>query len=210
MNRIKSFIWLTLLGGLAVVLPLCILLLVAHWFYTLLSDFLAPISADLAPRLGAYGWLADVLVIAGLLLCFCVIGLLVKTSVGAWVHTQLERVLKRIAPGYKTISDVVGQFLGGGSTSSLLAGEVALARIYGPAVPITVTVIVTAKHANGDFTVFMPTAPIPTSGVVYHLPASCIELLPAVSVEAAMRTIISCGAGSQVLMPQANTTPGAP
>lgn len=202
MKRIKSFIWLTLLGGLAVVLPICILLLVVRWFYTLLSDFLAPISAGLAPKIGASAMVSDVIVIAGLMLCFCVIGLLVKTSVGAWVHRQLERLLKRVAPGYKTISDVVGQFLGGGSTSSLLSGEVALARIYGPEVPVTVTVIVTAKHANGDYTVFMPTAPIPTSGVVYHLPSSCVELLPHISVEVAMRTIIACGAGSQLLAVQ--------
>ncbi len=199
MKRIKSFIWLTLLGGVAVVLPLSILLLVAHWFYTLLSDFLAPVSAWLGPYVGVSATAADVAVIAGLLVCFCLIGLLVKTGVGAWIHRLFEGVLTRVAPGYKTISDVVGQFLGGGSTSSLLSGEVALARIYGPEVPATVTVIVTAKHANGDYSVFMPTAPIPTSGVVYHLPANCVQLLPHVSVESAMRTIIACGAGSQAL-----------
>lgn len=204
MSRIKSFIWLTLLGGLAVVLPLCILLLVALWFYQLLSNFLAPVSAWLAPYAGVSATVADVTVIMGMLLSFCLIGLLVKTSVGAWIHRQLERVLKRVAPGYKTISDVVGQFLGGGSSSSLLSGEVALARIYGAQVPITVTVIVTARHDNGDFTVFMPTAPIPTSGVVYHLPAECVECLPHISVEAAMRTIIACGAGSQALKPAVN------
>jgi uncharacterized membrane protein len=205
LKRIKSFIWLTLLGGLAVVLPLCILLLVAHWFYALLSDFLAPISAWLGPYAGLSEALADGVVILGMLLSFCLIGLLVKTSVGAWVHRQLERILKRVAPGYKTISDLVGQFLGGGSSSSLLSGDVALARIYGAQVPVAVTVIVTARHENGDFTVFMPTAPIPTSGVVYHLPPECVELLPHIGVEAAMRTIIGCGAGSQALRHQVAT-----
>ncbi|BFM12078.1 hypothetical protein R50072_22310 [Simiduia litorea] len=199
MDRIKSFIWLTLLGGLTVVLPISIFLLVFTWFYDVISALIAPVTAALRPHLGFSPTLVDAVVIGCLLVVFCLIGLLVKTRVGAWLLAQIERLLKRIAPGYKTISDLVGQFLGGGSSNSLLSGQVALAKIYGPESPVTVTVIVTAKHDNGDYSVFMPTAPIPTSGIVYHLPASCVVLLPHVSVEAAMKTVIACGAGSQLL-----------
>jgi len=31
------------------------------------------------------------------------------------------------------------------------------------------------------------------------LPEDCVELLPHISVETAMRTVIACGAGSQIL-----------
>ena len=199
MSRIKSFIWLTLLGGLTVVLPISILLLVFTWFYDVIRALIAPVSTVLIPYLGLPAAVTDAVVISCLLFLFFLIGLFIKTRVGAWSLAQIERILKRIAPGYKTISDVVGQFLGGGSSSSLLSGQVALAKIYGPESPVAVTVIVTAKHENGDYSVFMPTAPIPTSGIVYHLPASCITLLPHVSVEAAMKTVIACGAGSQYL-----------
>lgn len=199
MARIKSFLWLTLLGGLAVVLPISILFFVARWFYRLLSDLVAPITEWLVPYMDWPLGLSNAIVFGSLLVVFCLIGFFVKTSVGGWIHRQIERVLKRVAPGYKTVSDVVAQFLGGGSNSSLLSGEVALAHIYGPESPVTVTVIVTARHKNGDFTVFMPTAPIPTSGIIYHLPANCIKLQPMVSVESAMKTVIACGAGSQLL-----------
>lgn len=64
---------------------------------------------------------------------------------------------------------------------------------------VSVTAIVTAKHVNGDYTVYVPTAPIPTSGFVYHLAAECVDLLPHVGVEEAMRTVIACGSGSQVI-----------
>jgi uncharacterized membrane protein len=69
----------------------------------------------------------------------------------------------------------------------------------GRAIRVSVTGIVTARHANGDYTVYVPTAPIPTSGFVYHLAADCVELLPHISVETAMRTVISCGSGSQII-----------
>lgn len=203
MSRIKSFLWLALLGGLTVVLPITILFLLARWFYGFFSDLVEPITALLVAQTQWPQGIADAAVFILMLALFCLIGLLVMTSVGAWIHAQVERLLKRVAPGYKTISDVVAQFFGGGASSSLLSGEVALARIYGESSPVTVTVIVTAKHPNGDFTVFMPTAPIPTSGVVYHLPANCITLLPDVSVEAAMKTIIACGAGSPELFSKA-------
>lgn len=198
MERIKSFIWLTLLGGFTVVLPIGILLLLTRWLYGAVSSMVEPVTQWLAPLLGWPLPLVNGLVLLAMLALCCLIGLFVKTRVGAWVHRQTERLLKRIAPGYKTISDLVTQFFGGGSSSSLLSGEVALAHLYGKASPVTVTVIVTARHDNGFFSVFMPTAPIPTSGVIYHLPADCIELQPHISVETAMKTVIACGAGSQI------------
>lgn len=203
MKRIKSFLWLALLGGMTVVLPVAILVLLARWLYGFFSALVAPVSALLVTQTQWPQAVADMAVLGLMLLLFCLIGLLVMTSVGAWLYGQWERLLKRVAPGYKTISDVVGQLLGGGQSSSLLSGEVALAQIYGESSPARVTVIVTARHANGDFTVFMPTAPIPTSGIVYHLPASCVTLLPDISVEEAMKTIIACGAGSGALLGQA-------
>ena len=66
---------------------------------------------------------------------------------------------------------------------------------------LLVTAIVTAKHQRG-FTVFVPTAPVPTSGIVYHVPAESVQLMPDVSVEQAMKTVIACGAGSQSLLQQ--------
>ncbi|MFC6980157.1 hypothetical protein [Microbulbifer taiwanensis] len=58
----------------------------------------------------------------------------------------------------------------------------------------------TSQHANGDFTVYVPTAPVPTSGFVFHVPAECVEILPNVTVEAAMKSIVACGSGSGALL----------
>lgn len=199
MNKIKSFIALTLLGGVMVVLPIAILMILFQWLFALVTDFIQPLSDMLSTRAEMQNLFAELLVLLLLLgLCFS-IGLLVKTGLGRWLHYWLDMGLSKFAPGYATIRDLVVQLMGGDSGSSLLRGQVALVRIYGASSEVRVTCIVTARHED-FFTVFAPTAPMPTSGMIYHMPAEYVELLPDVSVEQAMKTIVACGAGSQVIL----------
>jgi uncharacterized membrane protein len=44
--------------------------------------------------------------------------------------------------------------------------------------------------------VYVPTAPLPTQGFVYHLQPACVQIQPDVSFEAAMRMVLACGAGA--------------
>jgi uncharacterized membrane protein len=163
------------------------------------TGVISPLSGWLANWMPLGKYLSDVMGIGIVLgICFA-IGLLIKTSVGRWLHSWIEQWLTKFAPGYKTIREVVKQFVGGDDNTSLLKGQVCRAYILGRDNPVSVTAIVTALHDNGEYTVYVPTAPIPSSGLVYHLGASCVELLPHVSVEAAMRTVISCGSGSQII-----------
>ncbi|KZY61422.1 hypothetical protein A3738_22580 [Oleiphilus sp. HI0066] len=66
------------------------------------------------------------------------------------------------------------------------------------------TALVTSKHDDGRYTIFMPTGPNPTSGNIYHVKQEQVTLYPEISVSDAMRTIIACGAGSGELI--ANTS----
>ena len=199
MKRLRSFVSITLIGGFMVILPIAIFVWLVEWLLGVVRSLIQPLSQWLVEQTAFTNHVADVLGVL-LLLCACfLIGLFIKTSVGEWVHDQLDAWLTRLAPGYKTIREVVSQLLGGEGNTSLLKGEVCRAYIMGRAAGVSVTAIVTAKHANGDFTVYAPTAPIPTSGFVYHLSSECVDMLPHVSVEEAMRTVIACGSGSQVI-----------
>jgi len=199
MKRLRSFVSITLLGGFMVILPIAIFLWLVEWLLGLVRAMIQPLSHWLVEQTAFTNYIADVLGVL-LLLCGCfLIGLFIKTTVGGWVHDQIDAWLSRLAPGYKTIREVVSQLLGGEGNTSLLKGEVCRAYLMGRAAGVSVTAIVTAKHSNGDYTVYAPTAPIPTSGFVYHLSAECVDLLPHVSVEEAMRTVIACGSGSQVI-----------
>ncbi len=198
MQKLRSFIALTVLGGLTVVLPIAILLMLFQWLFELITDVIQPFSELLSHRADVRDLAADLLVLLIILsLCFS-IGLLVKTRVGAWFHRMVDRLLARFAPGYSTIRDLVVQLLGGSGETSLLSGQVALVKLF-PDSELKVTAIVTSEHCAG-YTVFVPTAPVPTSGMVYHVTRDAVTLLPDVTVEQAMKTVIACGSGSQSLL----------
>ncbi len=57
------------------------------------------------------------------------------------------------------------------------------------------TGFVTDAHADGTYTVFVPTGPNPTTGNISRLKEKYVHYLN-VPVEDGMRSIISCGAGS--------------
>ena len=200
MTRVKTFVTLTLLGGLAVVLPIAIFILLFQWLFGQISELVAPAVVWLEAHTEFKDTLAKLAVIVLILGGCFLIGLLVKTGVGRWAHRHLDHWLGRLAPGYNTIKDLVLQFIGGGAGEGVLSGPVARVRIHGPDTPLSVTAIVTSRHENGDYTVYVPTAPVPTSGFVYHVPASCVEILPDVTVEAAMKSIVACGSGSAALL----------
>ncbi|ROQ20668.1 putative membrane protein [Marinimicrobium koreense] len=210
MKRWQSFVGLTLLGGLMVALPIAIFIFILQWLLGLVTAVIAPISAWLASWAPLAEQVADLLGIVLVLGAFFLIGLAVKTSIGRWIHNRVDQWLTRFAPGYSTIREVVMQFLGGENNTSLLRGQVCRAYIMGRQNPVSVTAIVTARHSNGDCTVYVPTAPIPSSGFVYHLTEDCVELLPHISVEAAMRTVISCGSGSQIISDPPEPAPEQP
>jgi len=199
MKRLRSFVSITFIGGFMVVLPLLIFAWLVEWLLGIVRGLISPLSQWLVQQTLVTGFVADVFGVLLLLVALFLVGLFVSTSIGGWVHDLVDQWLTKLAPGYKTIREVISQLLGGEGNTSLLRGEVCRAYIMGRAAGVSVTAIVTAKHANGDLTVYAPTAPIPTSGFVYHLSADCVDLLPHVSVEEAMRTVISCGSGSQII-----------
>jgi uncharacterized membrane protein len=200
MKRLRSFITITLLGGLTVVLPIAIFVLLAEWILDKLRSMIQPLSHWLVQQATVTNIVADFTVVILIMTACFLIGLLVKTSLGRWTHEWVDEWLGKVAPGYGTINELVSQIFGGQGNKSLLKGEVCRAYIMGRHVPVSVTGIITARHENGDVTVYVATAPIPTSGMIYHLAKDCVDLLPNVSVEAAMKTVIACGSGSQSIL----------
>lgn len=184
------------IGGVMVLLPLAILAMAFKWLFALITDIIQPLTNLVVAGNNLPELLGDIIVIAIILgICFAV-GSLVSTRVGAWVHRRFDQYLQRLAPGYRMIKEVIAQFFGDASKSPFANGEVARARLFGLDSPTTVTVIITSRHANGDYTAFMPTGPNPTSGNIYHLKPEQVELMPDIKLEDMMRTIIACGAGS--------------
>jgi uncharacterized membrane protein len=160
---------------------------------------ISPLTHYVMARSEHEGIIVDILVLL-VLVCVCfLVGAVVRTRLGKWLYGLIEARLLRRAPGYSMIKETANHILGENRKSPF--SSVALARIFGN--DTLVSVFVTDTHADGSYTVFMPTGPNPTSGNIYHLKAENVYPVD-VPVEDAMRSIISCGAGSSALVNKFN------
>jgi len=192
----EEFFKKSILGGLIILLPVAILAMGFRWLYRLVTDIIQPFTNLVVNFIGFPEIVGDLFVLVAMAgLCF-VMGYLVTTKGGAYLHARFDDRLARFAPGYRMIKDIIGQFVGDKSKSPFANGEVALVNIFGEQTATQVTAIVTSRHPDGRFTVFVPTGPNPTSGNMFHVIESQVELRPEIKVEDMMRTIIACGAGS--------------
>ena len=190
MRRTKSFIKTSLLGGLVVLLPVGIMVFLINWVFGLVKDMLAPLTTVVTDQSELKELVAMAVVVCVLVLACFVVGLIIRTQIGRFVHGKLEDHILKIAPGYNLIKEIVLQFLGNRPSPF---SSVALVRIFGN--ETLVTAFVTETHDNGWDSVFVPTGPNPTSGNIYHLKPEYVHQVD-LPIEDVMRSIISCGAGS--------------
>lgn len=196
MQRLNNFIKQSIAGGFLVILPAVIVFFAFRWVFQTITGLIHPLAAPISALSDAPDYLVDLLVI-GLILAGCfLVGNIATTSTGKWLHNRFDRSLAKLAPGYNLVREIIHQILGNSEDSPFARGDVARVKLFGSEVATEATAIVTSYHPNGWYTVFIPTGPNPTSGMIYHLPPDQVELLPQVKVDEAFRTIIACGAGS--------------
>ena len=194
MRKVKDFLKTTILGGLIVLLPVAILVFLIKWLVDLISDVVDPLSDVLVDELSLADYIADIISITVVVFILFVLGMLVKTQFGTFIYEVLEKRILRIAPGYSAIRESIGHILGHARPAF---SQVALAQLDES--ETLVTAFVTDTHPNGRYTVFVPTGPNPTSGNIYHINKKYVHSVD-ISVDEAMRSIVSCGAGSKSLI----------
>lgn len=196
-DKIKSFVITSIIGGLLVILPTIVLFILFKWAYSFLSAQFSPISGFLVRNTSITPFLADVIVGAVFIgVCFA-IGVFVKTRLGNMVFNSAETTVLKHAPGYMLIKDTILLFLG---RKKAPFSSVVLVRLFQS--KTLMTGLVTDEHPDGTVTVFVPTAPNPTSGNIYHVTPQNVYPVN-ISVEEAIRTIIGCGVGSTNMIEQA-------
>jgi uncharacterized membrane protein len=193
-NRFRSFLRTSLIGGIVVVLPVAILIAVFKWIFNFVTGLIRPITDVLIQTSEFTGVLADIIVLAVILVVCFLIGVIVKTGIGKWAHTLIDTRLLSIAPGYNMIKETVLQLFGGKKAP---LSRVALVELF--ANEVMTTAFITDENPDGTFTVFVPNSPSPLSGNLYHLKSRYVHPVD-MTVEQAMRTIISFGAGSSDLV----------
>ncbi|HIJ55784.1 MAG TPA: DUF502 domain-containing protein [Deltaproteobacteria bacterium] len=194
MNKIRSFIKTSLLGGFAVILPITVSILIFKWFFNIVIQLIHPLTKLIVVRAYLQVIVANAIVI-GIILSACFfIGVILKTKIGQFIHENIDRRLSKIIPGYGIIQSTITQLF---NREKPPFSSVALVRAFGN--DTLMTALVTDEHADGSYTVFVPCGPNPTTGYIFHLQRQYVHSVP-VSVEEAIRSVISCGAGSKPLL----------
>jgi uncharacterized membrane protein len=194
LDRIKSFLKTTLMGGALVVLPIVVLLIVFNWLYQFIADKIKPITYIMSETARLQEFYASIAALLLIVLSFFIVGIVLKTKIGRFAFNFFERKILTKLPLYKIIKDTTEQFVG---SEKMLFKHVALVNIWGN--DTRMTAFITEEHDDGSFTVFVPSGPAPTAGFIFHLPGDKVQKVN-YPVDKTMKTILSLGAGSKELI----------
>lgn len=189
MKGILNFVKTTVIGGVLVILPLALIVILVAHVLRAVHDALKPIAAGISDSVYLPYVTAGLLVI---LFCFLA-GLVFRTSPGRRLGDFLERRLYERVPGYKLLKAVGGAALSPEADSAM---QPAFAEIEDALVPA----LVMETHADGRATVFVPSSPTPTVGSLYVLPASRVHPID-VPLSKFMNCLSGWGLGTKDLLP---------
>jgi uncharacterized membrane protein len=158
MKALLEFIRTTLIGGVLILLPIYLLVLLMLKMISAAMQLLAPIMAGI-PATAEYRGLAAVAVIV--VACF-VAGGMVRTGPGRRAIETLQRQILEKIPGYKLLRNLVSRFEGDQDLESFQPALVEIEEALVPAVII--------EHLpDGQFVVLVPSVPTPFAGALYVL-----------------------------------------
>lgn len=184
--------------GMVVSLPVIIILFIISLLFKLILKVLTPISLILYPVSTEPHWSVHFISLIVLVGFFYLIGRALASPSGQLYLGRFESEYLMQIPLYSTIRDLIQQFAG---IQEMPFSKVVLVDPFDSGV--LMTGFITEEISKEIYTVFVPTAPNPTNGNIYHVPASRLKFIN-IKSEAAMRTIVGMGTGSSCLFPKDN------
>ena len=188
MNKDSRSLGAKLIAGVMVVVPVYLGVLLVLKVTKHLADLLKPVTALLP------GWLPGDQILALLLflaICF-VVGVAIGTSAVRDIERRIEHSLFEKIPGYTLFRSLTQRLVG---ESQDEAWKPALAEIEHALVPA----LIIEEHADGHYTVFVPSVPTPLAGAVYVLTADRVHPVD-IAFTQALRTVSRWGAGCKDLV----------
>ncbi len=186
MKIAREFITSTIVGGLFVVVPIYLAVLLLLKGMQSVGALVRPIAAMLPDGMRAEGLIALLLVLA---ICF-VVGVLVRTQAGRAIGQRVEGLCGKL-PGYDLLRSLTRRLAGDDQE----AWQPAFAEIEDALVPA----FIIEELADGRLTVFVPSVPTPFAGAVYILDRKRVHLVD-VPFTQAVRSISRWGSGSKDLI----------
>jgi len=188
MRYAREFVANTVVGGVLVLLPIYLTVLVLLKGMRSVVGLVRPISALLPDWLPAETFLSLLVV---LIACFLV-GAAVRTRTGRVVRERMEMSFFGRLPGYALFRSLT-QRLAGKSDENVW--QPALAEIEDALVPA----FIVEELDDGRFTVFVPSVPTPFAGAVYILNRERVHLID-IPFAQALKCVSRWGSGSKDLV----------
>ena len=203
MRRLAEFTKTSLIGGVLIILPLYLSILLLLKTLGAVGALIAPVTAQLPAALEFRQVIAMLIVIV---VCFLA-GLVVRTGPGLRAKNAIERNLFDRIPGYALIRGLASRVAGRQEDDTF---AVALVEIEDALVPA----FIVEEHDDGAYTVFVPSVPTPAAGAIYILPRERVHQVDIPFARAAA-VITKWGAGARDLRAamtmagRADSTPGS-
>ena len=192
MKKVIAFFKTTLIGGLVVITPIVLAILLIIEAVDLVLDILQPI-VEMLPDQTVAGITLATLIALGLVIGACFLaGLSLRSERGAALTGWLENKVLSIIPGYNMLRNIVRR-----------AANVQENADFMPAVINTtpgtqMLGFIIEEHDNGDFTVFIPSSPALTVGSIQYVISEKVRKLD-VPIQQVANCIMEWGAGSRPL-----------
>ena len=188
MRYAREFVTSTLVGGLLIVVPVYLAVLLLLKGMKSVAGLVRPFAALLPDWIPAERVLSLLLV---LVLCFLV-GVAMRTRAGRVARDRVERNLFERLPGYGLIRSLTQRLAGDGEEHEWQPVLVELEDALVPA-------FIIEELDDGRFTVFVPSVPTPFAGAVYILAPARVHLLD-IPFTKALSSISRWGSGSDELV----------
>ena len=188
MKHAREFVMSTLVGGLFIVVPVYLAVVLLLKGMKSVGTIVRPMARLLPDWLPAEGLLSLLLV---LFLCFLV-GAAARTPTGRASRERLEKLFFERLPGYGVLRSLTQRLAGDGSEATWTP---ALVEIEDALVPAFVIEAID----DGRLAVFVPSIPTPFAGAVYILGPERVHVLD-VPFTQAVRSVSRWGAGANDLV----------
>ena len=195
MKHAREFITSTVVGGLFIVVPAYLAIVLLLKGMKSVGTLVRPIAALVPDWLPAEGLLSLLLVLG---LCFLV-GFAVRTPTGRAVRERVEKLFFERLPGYGLLRSLTQRLAGDGDEQTW---QPALAEIEDALVPA----FIIEELDDGRYTVFVPSVPTPFAGAVYVIARERVHILD-IPFTKAISSISRWGSGSKELVAAMVTTP---
>jgi uncharacterized membrane protein len=189
MKVLVEFLKTTLIGGLLIVVPTYLAVLLLAKAVGGLLALLGPIVALLPQGVQHFGRILAIVLVV--LVCF-VLGLIARTRVGRRAIEAFERhVLERL-PGFALLRSVVRRVSGAGDEGQFQPVLVEIEEALTPG-------FIVEEIGDDRFVVLVPSVPTPAAGSLYILPRERVHWVD-VPITEAIAVITRWGAGTSGLL----------